>query len=53
MGFGSGGVIVLRGRDVVTNQVVRANGGSMGAGGLIGLEGCNVTVAQPCAEPNS
>jgi hypothetical protein len=35
IGFGSGGVVVLNGRDVVTNEVVRANGGSMGSGGSI------------------
>src|SRR5262245_62972093 len=47
VGFGAGGIVALRGRDVVTNEVVRANGGDMGAGGLIALEGCNVTVNQP------
>ena len=42
-----GGIVLLRGRDAVTNEVVRANGGDMGVGGIIGLEGCNVTVNQP------
>ncbi len=33
VGLGSGGVISLQGRDVITNEVIRANGGSMGLGG--------------------
>src|SRR5262245_40053025 len=47
VGLGAGGIVILHGRDVVTYEVVRANGGDMGAGGQIDLEGCNVTVNQP------
>jgi cysteine-rich repeat protein len=47
VGFGSGGLIALKGRDLVTNEVVRAIGGSQGESGIISLEGCNVTVNKP------
>jgi cysteine-rich repeat protein len=40
----SGGFLSLQGRDLVTNGVVRANGGSLSPGGMIGLQACNVTV---------
>jgi len=46
VGFGGGAIILLNGRDIVTSEVVRANGGDMGPGGMIALEGCNVTVNQ-------
>src|SRR5262249_35476659 len=45
-GISNGGFISLPGRDVVTNEVVRAVGGSQSPGGMIALEGCNVTVSQ-------
>jgi cysteine-rich repeat protein len=40
----SGGSISLQGRDLVTNDVVRANGGSLSPGGMIALQACNVTI---------
>jgi cysteine-rich repeat protein len=47
-GGGDGGTIDLEGRDVVTNDVVRASAGtSANAIGQITLGGCNVTVKQP------
>ena len=45
-GISAGAIIALQGRDVVTNDLVRANGGSMAPGGVITLQGCNVTVNQ-------
>jgi cysteine-rich repeat protein len=47
VGIGSGGIIAIQGRDLVTNEVVRAIGGSQGLSGIIILQGCNVTVNQP------
>jgi cysteine-rich repeat protein len=44
-GGGDGGTVDLEGRDVVTNDVVRANAGTAAnAVGQITLAGCNVTV---------
>ena len=45
-GISAGGFIVLQGRDLITNDLVRANGGSQSLGGVIALQGCNVTVNQ-------
>lgn len=45
-GLANGGVIVLIGRDVVTNAVVRANGGSQSFAGFISLQGCTITINQ-------
>jgi cysteine-rich repeat protein len=45
-GGSDAGTIDLEGRDVVTNDVVRATGGSTSLDGLITLAGCNVTVAK-------
>jgi hypothetical protein len=39
-------VFLLQGRDLITNDLVRANGGSQSMGGVIALQGCNVTVSQ-------
>ncbi len=44
--FGGGGVIVIDGRDVVTNDVVRANAGSLSGNGFVSITGCNVTINQ-------
>src|SRR5262249_8403156 len=38
------GTIMLRARDLVTNDVVRANGGSTSLGGSNTLEACTVTI---------
>jgi cysteine-rich repeat protein len=45
-GISAGGFILLQGRDVITNDLVRANGGSQSLGGVIAVQGCNVTVNQ-------
>ncbi len=45
-GISQGGIISLQGRDLVTNDLVRANGGSQSFGGVVMLLGCNVTVNQ-------
>ena len=45
-GISTAGFIGIKGRDVLTNAVVRATGGSQSPGGLITLEGCSVTVGQ-------